>query len=92
ANQLDRDRLAPLHYAARGGNVELIEGLIARGADINIKGLNDITPLHLASKHNRYAAVRALLMFNADIEAKDTNSNTAMHYAARGGNEKICEV
>ncbi|RDD38686.1 Transient receptor potential cation channel subfamily A member 1 [Trichoplax sp. H2] len=91
ANQLDRDRLAPLHYAARCGNAEVIECLIARGADINIKGLNNVTPLHLAARYNRYTAVKVLLMFNADIGVKDIDSNTALHYAAKGGNQKICE-
>ena len=34
-NAMDNNRSTPLHYAVRGGSLDLAEVLILRGADIN---------------------------------------------------------
>jgi hypothetical protein len=38
--------LSPLHLAAQGGHIELMEGLLAAGADINARDARGYTPLH----------------------------------------------
>ena len=37
-----------LHVAAMGGRVALVEALLARGADVNVKDKKGDTPLHRA--------------------------------------------
>ena len=49
-NALDSDSLAPLHYAARYGHLEVVRQLVNNDADPGLKGLEDITPLHLCAK------------------------------------------
>lgn len=39
-------RLTPLHLAAQGGHIELVEWLLEQGVDINAKAFKDLTPLH----------------------------------------------
>ncbi len=40
--------LSPLHLAAQGGHIEVMEVLLARGADVNARAENGQTPLHFA--------------------------------------------
>jgi ankyrin repeat protein len=58
----------PLYYAIAEGkaNADLIRLLLSRGANANIRMVNDETPLHLAIQHDNIEAVKALLEFGAD--------------------------
>ena len=40
----DKDNLTPLHMAVFGGHSDIIKLLIDCGAQVNAKGLNDVTP------------------------------------------------
>ena len=46
--------------AVFGGHSDIVKLLIDSGAQVNAKGLNDVTPLHLASGMGR-AEIAALL-------------------------------
>ncbi|WP_257294499.1 ankyrin repeat domain-containing protein, partial [Endozoicomonas sp. YOMI1] len=68
----DIDRLAPykrrpLHFAAAKGNLNVIEILLDKGADINA---GSRTPLHFAVEHGRHDAIRLLLDRGANIDAQ----------------------
>jgi len=56
----------PLIKAAYGGNAEMIELLIAKGADVKAIGDNGGTALHAAASFGNAAAVRVLLDHGAD--------------------------
>ncbi len=58
----------PLYYAVAEckSNADLIRLLLSRGANANIRMVNDETPLHLAIQHDNIDAVKALLEFGAD--------------------------
>lgn len=47
-NQLDKEISTALHYAAVKGRPDVVRLLIARGAKVNIKNVNDHTPLDWA--------------------------------------------
>ena len=49
-NQLDSERLSPLHYAARYNRLETVKLLIKYGARANIRGEDGLTPLHFAAR------------------------------------------
>ena len=49
-NQLDSERLSPLHYAARYNRLQTVRILIKYGARANIRGEDGLTPLHFAAR------------------------------------------
>ena len=71
----------PLHIAALSNQVEAIEFLLGKGADVNIKAgdENGSTPLHWAAVFGKYEAVKALIETGkADVNALDNNNATAL--------------
>ena len=61
--------------------LELMDWLIAQGADINVKDEYDRTPLHYHAEVNNVERVALLLEKGADIEAQDKYKNTPLHFA-----------
>ena len=83
-NTINEDGSTPLHRAVEGDsntereteNLEIIELLIDKGADVNGKDDNDDTPLHLSINRN----ISELLIENgADVNAKDCSGGTPLH-------------
>ncbi|MFP6751965.1 MAG: ankyrin repeat domain-containing protein, partial [Pirellulaceae bacterium] len=71
----------PLHIAAMSNQVEVIEFLLGKGADVNIKAgdENGSTPLQWAAVFGKYEAVKALVEIGkADVNARDNNNATAL--------------
>lgn len=94
--KVEVDEYTPLHYAvekaSEQGNtddykkyVEIIELLIAKGADVNAGDKNEDTPLHYA----RSIDIMKLLLANgANINARNSTYEgryTRLHMAAKGG-------
>ena len=61
--------------------LELMDWLIAQGADINVKDEYDRTPLYYHAQVNNVEKVALLLERGADIEAQDKYKNTPLHFA-----------
>jgi len=61
--------------------LELMDWLIAQGADINVKDEYDRTPLYYHTQVNNVEKVALLLEKGADIEAQDKYKNTPLHFA-----------
>ncbi|XP_072018517.1 transient receptor potential cation channel subfamily A member 1-like isoform X2 [Amphiura filiformis] len=92
-NKLDENGLALLHVAAQSNDVELIEELIQKGADINIKSsVDEATPLHIASKYNCANATEVLLLHGADVTDALTNGQTALHVCCRRGHLMLIKI
>jgi RNA polymerase sigma factor (sigma-70 family) len=76
----------PLHHAAAGGHIGIIDLLLADKADINAQETNKYggTPLHWAVRHGQVDAAKHLLAKGADAKAVNArNGQTALHVAAR---------
>jgi len=79
----DGDGDTPLHYAAHGGKVELIDYFIDKGAKLEPQDARQKTPLHLAAMYDRNEAVAALLKRGAALETRDDYARTALILCAR---------
>lgn len=83
ANQIfDDDNVAQLAKAACAGDVARIAALIAKGADINAKGLDGAVPLFFALKCEQPAALEAMLQAGADPNLAADDGITGTYAAA----------
>ena len=74
---------APLHSAARSGNVDIAQLLVENGANVNIpadkdKGRNEDTPLHVATFNGHVDMVNFLLRSGADPNAENSFGQTPL--------------
>jgi len=70
--------------------LELMDWLIAQGADINARDEYERTPLHYHAQVNNVEKVALLLERGADIEAQDKYKNTPLHFAEY--NAKVAQL
>ena len=73
---------SPLMMAALKGHAELVQRLIARGADVNKPGW---TPLHYAATGGHAAIIAMLLDAHAYIDAESPNGTTPLMMASQYG-------
>ncbi|MGB5418162.1 ankyrin repeat domain-containing protein [Algibacter sp.] len=62
------------------GDLETVQKLISRGADVNEKS-NGMTPVMYAAKFNRTDILELLIVHGADLKAKSDKKMTALKYA-----------
>jgi ankyrin repeat protein len=72
-----------------GADRQVIDALIAAGADAGRSGKNDITPLMLAARAGLSGTVETLVAHGAPLDAEDLARNSAIGYAARGGHDAL---
>jgi ankyrin repeat protein len=63
------------------GSIDVVEQLLARGADINLPNRYGSTPLHSACSSHNLPLIKLLLSHNADIRAIDVRRQTPAHCA-----------
>lgn len=59
-------KFTPLTYAVRKGDILIVELLLERGADVNLKSTKNMTPLFTAAYQNKPRLVKLLLEWGAD--------------------------
>uniref|UniRef100_A0A7N2R224 Uncharacterized protein n=1 Tax=Quercus lobata TaxID=97700 RepID=A0A7N2R224_QUELO len=74
-NSADEEGWAPLHSAASIGNLEIVEVLLSRGADINMKTDGGRTALHYAASKGWMKIAEILISQGAKINLKDKACN-----------------
>ena len=81
----------PLHAAAFNGQKHIVELLLAKGVDVNVKNQNDSTPLHNAADDGHTDVVELLLAKGADVNAKSNYDLTPLHMATKS-NKQVVEL
>ncbi|HXD39945.1 MAG TPA: ankyrin repeat domain-containing protein [Ramlibacter sp.] len=82
----------PLHYAATGGHVAIIELLLEQHAYIDAASPNGTTPLMMAAHYGSPAAVKVLLEAGADPSLKNHLGLTAIDFANRASRPDAVEM
>jgi hypothetical protein len=77
----------PLHYAASGGHVAVIEFLLDHSAYIDAESPNGTTPLMMAAMYGSPEAVKVLIQAGADLTLKNQLGLTALDFAVRGNRQ-----
>lgn len=93
-NHIDPQNDAPLHVAARHGDLSCLQRLLHHGADICVVEEFGRTPLHCAVANGSLDCVAYLLDVGGDsvLNAGDHDGDTALHYAALDGKEAIVKL
>ncbi len=74
-----------LHEASWRGYLEMVEWLISKGANTNIKDHLGRIPLHWAVDSNHLDVIKILVSNGAYLNTKDKYRRTALHYGFMGG-------
>jgi uncharacterized protein len=83
---------APLHYAATGGHLDMMELLLEHYAFIDAESPNGTTPLMMAAMYGSTEAVKLLLDAGADTAMKNKLGMTAVDFATRGNRPDAAEL
>ena len=87
--------LAPLHYAASRGHIKIVQALLAHGALIDVRGIDDeegVTPLMLAVNNDQRAVISLLLAAGADVNASAWDGYTALLCSLHKDNLELTRI
>nr|MCR4791000.1 ankyrin repeat domain-containing protein [Treponemataceae bacterium] len=90
-NEMDSEGNTALHTAALINDTELINFLIYKGANAELKNYSGDTPLHIALKNDNREAALILSSVKSNIFTRDGNNRTALAVALDKG-EKYYDI
>ena len=90
-NIRDSNGWSALHYACQLGDLNSVQILLEKNAEIDSYSNNKRIPLHLAANMNYPDIVKCLLEKNSNPNYKDNTGCTPLHLAAKQGNTKCIE-
>jgi uncharacterized protein len=82
----------PLHYAATGGHLAIMDLLLEQHAFIDAESPNGTTPLMMAAHYGTPAAVKLLLEAGADATMKNQLGLSAIDFANRVGRQDAADM
>jgi ankyrin repeat protein len=83
---------APLHSAASGRHVDVVEILLAAGADPNARQSGGWTPLHSGAHNGDVATVALMITAGADLEAESDDGASVLALARESGDAATLAV
>lgn len=83
---------APLHYAATGGHVQIMQMLLDQHAFIDAQSPNGTTPLMMAAHYGSREAVKLLLEAGADLRMRNELGLSAVDFANGAQRRDVAEM
>ncbi|ANV98602.1 hypothetical protein BBW65_07245 [Helicobacter enhydrae] len=85
--------MTPLYNACRSGWTDVVELMIARGADVDEASYGETPLLKVTGrKVNDVELAKVLLGNGADVNAQDTQGNTPLYHAIMNRNKKMIQL
>ena len=84
--------MGPLHFAARDGEKEMVEFLLARGTDVNAAAENGWTALHFAAAQGHTFVAQLLLSKKANLAATTADGHTPLDLAVFHSQLSVAEL
>ena len=81
-----------LHFAAQGGDTDIIDLIHTHLPNIESKTGQGVTPLMVAASNGKLLAVKWFLEKGATVTCKDNRGANMFHYAAEGGDTRIISL
>ncbi len=78
--------------AARGGYTEIVQALLAKGADVNAKKKYGNTALMYAAERGSTDIIQALLANGTNANAKNLEGETALMFAVKLGHTETVQA
>lgn len=82
----------PLHYAATGGHVPIIQMLLEESAYIDAESPNGTTPLMMAARYGNGQAVQLLIDEGADIHHRNQLGLSALDFATQAARPDAIKI
>ena len=76
-----REKWRPLHFAARSGNISVVNLLLLHNAQVDARSSNGIQSIHLASRSGSIEVLDALIGAGAVIDCSDWLRRQPLHWA-----------
>uniref|UniRef100_A0A8C5GWX1 non-specific serine/threonine protein kinase n=1 Tax=Gouania willdenowi TaxID=441366 RepID=A0A8C5GWX1_GOUWI len=88
-NQPNKHGTPPLLIAAGCGNIQIIEVLMRKGAEIKAHDKSGANAIYYASRHGHVETLKFLHEKKCPLDVQDKSGETALHVAARYGNVDV---
>ncbi|TRY89574.1 hypothetical protein DNTS_025292 [Danionella cerebrum] len=90
-NQPNKHGTPPLLIAAGCGNVQIIDVLMKKGAEIQAFDKTGANAIYYAARHGHMGTLRFLHEKKCPLDIQDKSGETALHVAARYGNVDVVQ-
>uniref|UniRef100_A0A8C4NVR3 non-specific serine/threonine protein kinase n=1 Tax=Dicentrarchus labrax TaxID=13489 RepID=A0A8C4NVR3_DICLA len=88
-NQPNKHGTPPLLIAAGCGNIQIIEVLMRKGAEIQAHDKSGANAIYYAARHGHVETLKFLHEKKCPLNVQDKSGETALHVAARYGNVDV---
>lgn len=78
-----------VHWAALGGNENLVDFLLSRGSPVDPVDDTNATPFILAASAGRYEVVNLLAGRGANVNHKTNRGQSSLHYVCSKGHLEV---